>query len=192
MFAPITKKTKEIIGDISIKIGNDLSEDELYEIVGKEMKEGDIKEGLWVMAKAKAMGDDNKIEPLYIKYRVKDIKNKAIEKEELLIKEKKKKILEESEKRVSDHEVKNKKSVHRRGPKVMFIVGLLLSVFNVAIIEEISSPLSDDMATIAGIFLLNSVIWMFIRRCKKENVRFHKIVGLIMLVLTVLFIVLLV
>lgn len=51
------------------------AESELYSIVGAELEEGIKNNGLWIKAKSNALGDENKIEALYIRYRVEELRD---------------------------------------------------------------------------------------------------------------------
>jgi hypothetical protein len=51
------------------------SKDELYSIVRAELEEGIKSNGLWIKAKSNALGDKKKIEALYIRYRVGELRD---------------------------------------------------------------------------------------------------------------------
>jgi len=65
MFDSINKK----------RILKNKANDELYSMVGSELENGIRHNGLWIKAKANALGDEKKVEALYIKYRVEEIKD---------------------------------------------------------------------------------------------------------------------
>lgn len=54
---------------------NRIVEEQLYDIVAKEIKNGNIREGLWAKALAKSEGDQERANSLYIEYRVQSLKD---------------------------------------------------------------------------------------------------------------------
>jgi hypothetical protein len=60
-----------------------LAENELYEIVTKEVMNEEVMAGIWGKAFADTEGDEQKAKALYIKYRVQDLKDRVIVESEL-------------------------------------------------------------------------------------------------------------
>ena len=58
-----------------IAITNRANDEVLYEYVMNELENNVKVKGLWAKAYANASGDDNKIEPLYMQFRVQSIKD---------------------------------------------------------------------------------------------------------------------
>jgi|GEM_PF-3400016 len=52
-----------------------LLEEALYQQVGNEIREGQIRDGLWMKALAESNGDSSKTQALYLKYRIQSIKD---------------------------------------------------------------------------------------------------------------------
>lgn len=57
------------------QIVNRIEDEILYEYIVDEMEAGTKLKGLWAKAYANSEGDNNKIEPLYMQYRVQSIKD---------------------------------------------------------------------------------------------------------------------
>tara|TARA_B100001057_G_scaffold474162_1_gene539386 strand:- start:578 stop:886 length:309 start_codon:yes stop_codon:yes gene_type:complete len=60
----------------------DKIEEELYLQANKEIEEGDTNEGTWAKAFANAEGSEEKTKALYIKYRVKNLKEEEEDEDE--------------------------------------------------------------------------------------------------------------
>ena len=82
-----------------------LTEERLYEVVGQEIKNDDLREGLWVKAFAEAGGDKDKAKARYIDLRIQSLKDEMHVQQELHQQELKKRDLSEKAEKASTDEL---------------------------------------------------------------------------------------
>ena len=71
----IIQKKIKVNTDEDIKRMNSKSEEDIYDLIGKEIEEKNLKRGIWTKAIAESNGDKEKAEAIYIRLRFEQLKS---------------------------------------------------------------------------------------------------------------------
>jgi ribosomal protein L37AE/L43A len=147
-------------------MSNPHDDEQFYEQVAAELKEDNIRQGLWLKAETKAQGDADKTRLLYIEWRVEQLVDEVrqqIEKEEekkvaeeaRLLREKEKKVAEEMEKREA---LRQKAEAEQRLKEEVEEV-LNTAVFTIEEAEALFAPLRPHGYSVERGFHRGESVW---------------------------------
>ncbi len=101
-----------------VSISSRLAEEELYEQVASELSRGERREGLWVKALAKAGGNTERAQALYIEYRIQALMDEAVIAEQVAAAEAQAEREAAERRRVVAEERRRRKEEQRRQEEV--------------------------------------------------------------------------